>query len=168
LDLATLGGADVVVADDSLRALSLMPHERGVPLTYLAAGGGSVPDPALHGTLPFSYDGADLAPLAVAHLKADPIADGFRFRWIRRTRLGGDDWASPDVPLAEDLERYLITLVHDGVPVFEQTTTEAEWPLTLDFIESHLGPSPVTLTVRVEQVSARYGPGQPSEITLAV
>lgn len=167
LDLGDLADADIVVIDETLQRLPLSPGERGLPLSYAAVPLGTVPDPSVHDISVHVYQGADLAPLAVVHLKAKPTPGGFRVHWTRRTRLGGDDWVSPDVPLAEESEAYSVTLVHQGEAVLALETAVPEIELDLDVITSAMGPLPVTFDVRVQQVSARYGPGHSSTITLA-
>jgi hypothetical protein len=167
IDLDALANAPVVVLDDSLASLSLPPGKRDLPIAYAALALGLQPDPALHDVAWHTYRGADMAPLPVAHLKADRRAEGFRLHWIRRTRLGGDDWVSRDVPLAEEGERYAISLVYQGAIVHADETSLPEFLLDSDLIASAIGPSPVAFEVRVQQISARYGAGAAAEIGLA-
>ena len=50
-----------------------------------------------------------------------------RIRWIRRTRIGGDDWEAPDVPLGEARERYRVRVFNGGALVRETDVTRPEW-----------------------------------------
>jgi hypothetical protein len=62
--------------------------------------------------------GAAMRPLAPVHLAAERLGDGtIRIRWTRRSR---DGWAwldGGDVPLAEDAERYRLTLADRRGPL---------------------------------------------------
>ena len=51
------------------------------------------------------FEGVGLRPYAPVHLRKSGTPD-HEFNWIRRTRLDGDDWTLPDVPLNEETESY--------------------------------------------------------------
>ncbi len=56
-----------------------------------------------------------LKPLSPVHLAARAEAGGVRLSWIRRTRIGGDNWDG-EVPVGEAYERYRVTIL-DGETV---------------------------------------------------
>ncbi len=149
-------GAPVIVVDESLVALALEPGERGLEQNWLALVEGVRPDPALHTLESITYSGADIAPLAPAHLKPVLMPDGLSLSWIRRVRFGGDDWASAELPLQEESERYRIRLSQAGSLLDEMESQAAFLWLSADYL-STLPASPTTISVA--QVSVRYGPG---------
>ena len=47
--------------------------------------------------------------------------------WIRRTRIGGDRWDTPEVPLAEESERYLLRVMRGAQVLREVTLERSNW-----------------------------------------
>jgi hypothetical protein len=92
------------------------------------------------------------------HLRYQRGEDGdLGLQWIRRTRIDGDGWDAPEVPLGEESEHYVVRIRKDGVVLRE---IEIQTPAY------HYGPQEqvsdgltVPFTVEVAQVSATYGPG---------
>lgn len=55
--------------------------------------------------------GRALRPLSPVHLRTERLADGaIRFSWVRRSRQGFDWLDGADAPLAEERERYAVTI----------------------------------------------------------
>lgn len=104
-----------------------------------------------------AFPGIGLRPYAPAHVRADQTGSGLELRWIRRTRIDGDSWASVEVPLGEDLEAYLIRIVKDGAILREVSTTQPAWtyPSALASLDGVVAP----YEVHVSQISQSYGPG---------
>ena len=55
-----------------------------------------------------AFDGNGLRPYRPVHMSAAEQGGDLFVQWIRRTRVDGDDWDLPDVPLAEESEAYTI------------------------------------------------------------
>lgn len=110
----------------------------------------------LHG-----YSGIGLRPLSPVHLKSSRNAVGdLSLNWIRRTRIGGDNWEIAEVPVAEDDEHYEIDILAPDNSVVRTILTnhpEAEY-LAADQIADFGSVSP-TYSVRIAQISAIYGRG---------
>lgn len=163
VSLAAASGARIVVLDAASQAMTLAPHERGVPLELIAvaAGFATGDDAATRREAPAVT--ADLTPLAPAHLTITRMSDALRVDWIRQTRIGGDDWAAPDVPLGEEGEAWQVEL--DGAGVVHQLddVTSSGLILTDGELVTVFGALPDHLTVRVAQLSARVGAGRVAE-----
>ncbi|MEE2567321.1 baseplate multidomain protein megatron [Hyphobacterium marinum] len=151
--------ARLIVLDTLPDTLSVPAHERGEDLT-LRAG-----DPRLSLQSPFqtsaafTYQGRDLAPLSPVHLKWDRVAEGYRFRWIRRSRIGGEDWSAPVTPLGEAREAYRVGLFDGGTLLDEGEVTAPEFVLSgsdAATLYAGGGGAPV---FSVAQASDRFGPG---------
>lgn len=102
-----------------------------------------------------------LLPLSPVHLGAvrDPQNDDLMLSWIRRTRIDGDLWEVPDVPLAEEREEYQISIFRDDSPV---RTLSASQPNVIYAQSDQLvdfGFLPDDITFSVAQLSASEGPG---------
>jgi len=87
--------------------------------------------------------------------------------WIRRTRIGGDSWGY-EVPLGEEVERYVVEILDPGsgavvrsielsVPTFTYTTAAQ----VADF-----GAPVAEVRISVSQISQAYGRGTAAEATL--
>lgn len=121
-----------VVLDAIVSTLGMEAYERGQEMSFMALPSGVTSDAALHSSELAVYQGLDQQPLAPAHLKARRVTDGYEISWVRRARIGGDDWVSPDVPLNEDSERYQIAIRVAGEArhVFEVSQPAAQLLLT--------------------------------------
>ncbi|MEO1423460.1 MAG: glycoside hydrolase/phage tail family protein [Pseudomonadota bacterium] len=104
-----------------------------------------------------AFDGVGLRPYAPCHLEHRWVGGDLALRWIRRTRIDGDHWGSGDVPLSEEMERYM---VRAGSFEVEVSTSEAVLPAA--------ALPALPFTVSVAQVSARWGAGPAMERTLNV
>ncbi|MBY5932958.1 glycoside hydrolase TIM-barrel-like domain-containing protein [Tateyamaria omphalii] len=104
-----------------------------------------------------AFNGNGLRPYSPVHLTMSGDADGVTAHWVRRTRLDGDDWELPDVPLAEEIESYTVRVVQADQVVRETTTASPSWSYTnaMQQADGVAGP----FSISVAQNSARYGPG---------
>lgn len=166
-DFASLpADAPFVLLDTAVSALELQPYERDLEIDFMVLPAGVVPDVSLHDSIPADYRGLDLQPLPPAHLKARRIAEGYRISWIRRGRIGADDWASEDIPLSEDSERYLIDIqTGEDVHHFGEIITSSA-DLAIADLENWIGSPLPAFDIVVRQVSANYGPGAASRLTI--
>ncbi|MFZ1415667.1 MAG: phage tail protein [Defluviicoccus sp.] len=112
--------------------------------------------------------GRGLRPYAPCHLRGQRDADGtLELRWIRRARFGGLWRDGGDVPLGEAIERYDIEVIDgNGAVVRQATVTTPAWTYSAADQIADFGLTPVTITVRVFQISAVTGRGTPLEGTL--
>ncbi|WP_323762931.1 baseplate multidomain protein megatron [Maricaulis sp.] len=160
---AAASGARIVVLDAACQAMTLAPHERGVPLelTAVAAGYPTSDDAATRRDAP--PVAADLTPLAPVHLTLARTTGVLRADWIRQTRIGGDDWSAPDVPLGEEAEAWQVELFAAGVVHQLDDVTSSGLTLADSELVAAFGTLPDHLTVRVAQRSTRVGPGWAAE-----
>lgn len=108
-----------------------------------------------------------LTPLAPVHLKAVDTGDGgIALSWIRRTRVDGDSWLGPEVPLGEEEERYAVR-IYDSESLIHSAET-AEQALTLDAATvAALGLS-ASVDFEVAQISFAVGEGIPARRTVSL
>ncbi|WP_432817431.1 baseplate megatron protein TIM-barrel domain-containing protein [Sulfitobacter sp. JB4-11] len=112
-----------------------------------------------------AFDGNGLRPLSPAHLRGIRQVDGaFRLDWVRRTRIGGDDWETVEVPLGEDSESYLVRVRQGATVLREEIVGASEW--TYPGAAQSADGIAAAFDVDVAQISARYGPGLSRRITL--
>ncbi len=150
-------GSDVVLLNDAPRQIRVSAQARGLSRSYRIGIASRGFDDANVVKREQAFQGNGLRPYAPVHLSAALTAGDTRFRWVRRTRLDGDTWASIDVPLAEASEGYLIRVIKNGDAVREVTVTSPSWTYTASQKAADgVGGS---YTVKVAQISQSYGTG---------
>ncbi|WP_431469430.1 phage tail protein [Sphingosinithalassobacter sp. LHW66-3] len=116
-----VGDPFVCIAADALRVVSLGPETIGGALQVLAQGPGDAV--AVAASAPI--DGRSILPPAPAHLRVEPLPDGsVRLRWIRRSRTGWRWVDGVDAPLAEERERYRVTVAPSAAPARIEETDQ--------------------------------------------
>ena len=105
----------------------------------------------------FAFAGAGLRPYAPCHLRVSQTPEGDQITWIRRSRIGGDSWELPSVPISEEVESYQIRVLAGGVIKRDVVSNTSSWIYT-DAMKSA---DEITEGYRVEvaQLSAVYGAG---------
>ncbi|WP_324752953.1 baseplate multidomain protein megatron [Roseovarius sp. Pro17] len=130
----------------------------------IGPAGRPVDDPSYqHAVL--AFEGIGLRPYSPAHLRAVTSVDGATdVTWIRRTRIDGDRWDSPEVPLGEESESYLLRIMRGGTVLREVTLTAPTWRYdTAQKTVDGAGP----FEVHVAQLSAKFGPGIFAQVAVA-
>jgi hypothetical protein len=125
------GGSQIVVLNDRLRQLGITGNERGLQ-QYLRAGAlARGPDDASAVARNLTFEGNGLRPYAIAHLRVVRGVSGDDVvTWVRRTRRDGDNWQAIEVPLAEEVEAYAVTILQ-GVAVRRTVIVNApSWTYT--------------------------------------
>lgn len=112
-----------------------------------------------------AFDGNGLRPFSPCHLSVQK-ADGGQFdlSWIRRTRVEGDVWDVPEVPLGEESESYIIRISRGGTVLREQMVSVPFW--TYSVADQATDGLSLPFDVSVAQVSATYGPGLAAQQTV--
>ena len=161
-------GAAIVRLDEAVIPLAAYPADLGRPCRYrIGPAGRDHADPS-YVQLDTTSAGTALMPLAPVHLKARRTGEGVAISWIRRTRLGGDNWELADVPLGEVSEAFLVEILAGAIAMrtLAVTSASALYPAVDEIAD--FGSPQTTLAVRVAQVSAAIGPGHPAAATLTV
>jgi hypothetical protein len=115
---------------------------------------------ASYATRSHAFQGLGLKPLSPVHIAGMRDGGGdLHLTWIRRTRVGGDNWELAEVPLAEETERYEIDIL-DGTDV-KRTLTAAQAAVIYGASEqiADFDSLPSAVTLHVCQISAVYGRG---------
>lgn len=150
-------GSQVVLLDRTLVQVDLAASVRGLSRHYRIGLAERGYDDAQVVHLERAFDGVGLRPYAPAHLRASASGGSLQLRWVRRTRIDGDNWASTEVPLGEDGESYLVE-VRQGSAVLRQATVSApNWSYSAS--EQAADGAAGAVTLAVAQISARFGPG---------
>ncbi|UFM66686.1 glycoside hydrolase/phage tail family protein [Paracoccus sp. MA] len=116
-------GSVVVLLDGAARQVELAPSARNQLRHWRIGPATRAPDDPSYRHVAAAFRGAGLRPLSPCHLEVR----GRVVTWIRRTRVQGDGWDGPDVPLGEAQERYSARLVRDGLVLAEAVVAEPRW-----------------------------------------
>jgi hypothetical protein len=123
----------------------------------IGPAGQAVDDPSYQRAV-LAFDGIGLRPYSPVHLRAVTDAQGATsISWIRRTRIDGDRWDTPDVPLGEESESYLLRIVAGNAVLREEILQAPFWGYDASAKAQDRVTGP--FEIRVAQISAKYGPG---------
>jgi hypothetical protein len=109
-----------------------------------------------------------LKPLSPVHLTARREEGGVRLSWHRRTRRDGDGWEAVDVPLGEDVERYEIDLLRNGILRRSLASAEPSVLYSTGQEIADFGGPQTALQIRIAQMSSVAGRGFERIVTLPV
>lgn len=113
-----------------------------------------------------AFDGIGLRPYSPCHLRSETDANGdIHVTWLRRTRIDGDPWEGPDVPLGEESESYLLRLFTGSDMRRELLLSTPHWTYSkaARAADGITGP----FAIEVAQVSSVYGPGLAAQLQIA-
>ncbi len=151
-------GSRFVLMDAGPEQIALSSAARDIERTYRwGPAGRPIGDPSYR-SRKIAFRGIGLRPYSVCHLAAVVQSDGdVAASWIRRTRVDGDLWGTQDVPLGEDMERYVVRVITEGTIRREVVVSAPSWsyPATARGGDSVSG----AFTIAVAQLSDRFGAG---------
>ncbi|MCH9806773.1 MAG: glycoside hydrolase/phage tail family protein [Alphaproteobacteria bacterium] len=161
-------GARFVLLDGAVSRLGFGVDEIHLPYNWRTGPATKDLSDATYAKSQHGYVGLGLRPLSPVHVKGSrDISGNLSLDWIRRTRIGGDNWETAEVPLAEDLERYEVDILADDASVVRTITTDApQASYTAAEQVEDFGALRPACTVRVTQLSAVYGRGAATSATL--
>ncbi len=151
-------GSTFTVLDLAVRQLPVSPEMRGIARRYRIGPAGKPVDHGSYVELSQAAEGLGLRPYAPVHVRASRDATGgLEMSWVRRTRIDGDRWDGPDVPLGEVGEAYLFRVAVNGVVRREGTVSSSRWIYSA---ADQLADGTATgADFEVAQISDRFGPG---------
>lgn len=160
-------GSWFVLLDTAAQQIDLPASALGQERHYrIGPASRPVSDPVYVDTL-HAFSGNGLRPYAPVHLLAVQGGSGdIDLSWIRRSRIGGDGWAAPDIPLGEDRELYRLQMWQAGTLLIEDLLTEPKRRFSSAEQAAHSVTG--TFEVRVAQVSALYGVGPDKRLLVTI
>ncbi|TFF20569.1 hypothetical protein E3C22_16825 [Jiella endophytica] len=155
-----LTGALFALLDGSSEALSVTAGEIGRVLDYRVQPLGRSRSDAAVVSQSHAIGARSVRPLSPVHLSADFAGDGaISLAWIRRTRIGGDNWAANEVPLGEEAERYRVEIGDGAGSNLTVETVEPRYNLSTAAQIDRFGALPAALDIAVAQLSPVWGAG---------
>ena len=158
-------GSWVVALDGTPEQIELTSAQRRSALHFrIGPSARGYDDPAYVHLLE-AFDGIGLRPYAPVHLRASALAGGdLSLSWIRRTRIDGDQWQPPEIPLGEESESYRVRVIDGGTILREETVNAPAWIYTAT--HQAVDGAALPLTFEVAQISARFGAGLGRRLTV--
>ncbi|MEI4233318.1 baseplate multidomain protein megatron [Roseovarius sp. D22-M7] len=150
-------GSILVRLDGLPQQIELSEAQRGQARHYrIGPGGRAVDDPSYRHAV-IAFEGLGLRPYAPVHLRLVETGGDLRITWIRRTRIGGDRWDTPEVPLGEERESYLVR-VRRGAQVLREVLVDSQGWIYPAAARAADG-ADAGKRIEVAQISAAFGPG---------
>lgn len=158
-------GSKFVLLNGIPDQIVLSPNLRRVAQNFrIGPAKRSIDDPSYR-HLVQAFDGNGMRPYSPCHLRGvrQPGGD-YALSWIRRTRINGDGWEVPEVPLGEESESYLVRIGQGSSVLRETQVGVARWDYTaaMQAADGVVGP----FDFAVAQVSASYGTGLFAQVQL--
>ena len=152
-------GATFVILSGAIAQVSVTLNEIRLPLNWRYGPSSRDIGDASYGTAPHTFAACGLRPLAPVHVRGSRAGDDLAITWVRRTRIGGDNWDAAEVPLGEDSERYEVDIL-DGATV-KRTLTATSPTVTYTAADqiADFGAVQSAVSVNVCQVGTVYGRG---------
>src|SRR5690606_15512837 len=97
-------GARIVLLDSAVQPIALTTLENGLALNWLAGPAHLPVTSDAQTQILHQHEPLSLRPLSPVHLTGRRTEEGCHFSWIRRSRIGADDWAAAEIPLGESSE----------------------------------------------------------------
>lgn len=156
---AVAAGATFVLLNSAVVRVDLAAAEIRLPLSWRVGPSTRDIGDASYVASVHTFQGLGLKPLSPVHVRAERAGGDVAIDWVRRTRVGGDTWEAPEVPLGEDAESYEVDIL-DGASVV-RTLTSATPAVTYTAAQqaADFGSAQPSYDVRIYQMSASYGRG---------
>ncbi|WP_112309054.1 baseplate multidomain protein megatron [Pseudogemmobacter bohemicus] len=151
-------GSTVVLLNGAPEQVTLGSDTRGLSRSFrIGVSGRGYDDPNVV-EIAAAFDGIGLRPMPVSHLRSHGAAGtDLSLSWIRRTRIGGDNWQQLEVPLSEESEAYMVRVLVADIILREVTVTAPQYayPLAQQLADG----AQSGFTAMVAQLSPSFGPG---------
>ena len=156
---AVAAGARFVLFNTAVARVDLAASEIRLPYSWRYGPATRDIGDASYAVAAHTFQGLGLKPLSPVHVRAVRGGGDVAFSWVRRTRLGGDSWETPEVPLGEDSESYEVDIL-DGASVVRTLTASAPGVVYSAAAQAaDFGSAQPAYDIRVYQLSAAYGRG---------
>lgn len=151
-------GADFVLLDGSAVQPDLLFNNYDALRHYKIGPSSQSPDSSLYIDQSHRATGVGFRPYSPSHLRAFVASSGdIELDWVRRTRVGGDNWSALEVPLGEDRESYLVRVISNSKIVHEAQVSAPNY--TYSAAQQSIDAAAAPLTIDVAQISDLFGFG---------
>lgn len=152
-------GSTFVLLEENAVRLNLADTFRNVEIDLRTGDASKGPISDETDFLRTSFTGNGLRPYSVCHFRSALSFSGdINMTWVRRTRLGGDDWTGLDVPLSEEREAYQLHIRNGAGNVVRRADLPSP---SFTYTAGHRASDGIVsdFSVEIAQISATYGAG---------
>ncbi|TRW96877.1 host specificity protein [Paracoccus sp. M683] len=146
-------GSAAVLVDRAVVQLDLPPSVRGQERFWRIGPAERPVDDRSYRSGAITIRSVGLRPYSPCHLRCE----GRQVSWTRRTRIDGDGWDGPDVPLGENREQYLLRLRQAGSVIHEMRLDRPEYQVPQSVWLQALADG--AFHIEVAQLSDQFGAG---------
>lgn len=166
----TPAGAAFVLLDARVKPSSISDALRGIEIAWRAGPAVKPRDDPRYVARTERIGVRSFLPLSPVHLTARRFetTGDVAIGWVRRTRLGGDDFEARDVRLGEEVEAYEVEILIGGEAVRTIETAEPTVSYAAADQVADFGALPAELQIVIRQISSIAGSGVPARMTFAV
>ena len=162
-------GAPFVLLNGAVRQPSVSALERNVQLHWRSGPSRLPVHNTAYTTQKKAFRGVGLRPLSPVHIYARRQNNSdLKISWVRRTRIGGDDWSVPDVPLGEENEQYEVDVFRANSVVRSLSANTQTVLYTAAQQRHDFTTLPSSVRVKICQISRFFGRGASREAHLYV
>jgi hypothetical protein len=159
-------GARVVMLSEALAPIDIASSEIGAPLNWRVGPASHDIGHAAYSSLQHTFHGLGLKPYAPVHVRGVRASGDLSLSWVRRTRVGGDNWGAADVPLSEEQERYEIDILQGATVKRTLTAASPAAVYTAAQQTADFGSTQSVIAVAIHQISAACGRGWPARASV--
>ncbi|MFC6487982.1 baseplate multidomain protein megatron [Nitratireductor sp. GCM10026969] len=153
-------GSPFVLLDEAVTPAGLKPEEAGLALNWRIGPAGYAYSDERFVLIGAAGGLRALRPLSPVHLKGSWRDGDLHLSWIRRGRIGADNWMAGDIPMGEAHELYRVEVApQDGAALRTVDCTNREWTYGATTMQADFGGVPPAIDVTIRQVSATAGAG---------
>ncbi len=160
-------GARVMLVSDAVKQTGIATSDLNLPLNWRAGPANEDIGSSKYVNQVVTLAGKARRPLSPAHLGGvrDPGTGNWTVSWIRRSRIGGDDFDAEDIPLGETAEYYKLEILDGPGGSVLRTVEQAvdTFTYTAAMQTADFGSIQWSFTARVSQKSSTYGYGIATE-----
>lgn len=159
-----LGDAVVGLTMGNLFRIPLQNAEYNVPLTYKAVTSGASYASGVDQV--FTSHGKALQPFSPVHAAGAASGSDYVFTWIRRDRLGRELQSGVETAMSEATESYSIDIYNGASVVRTLTSSTPTVTYLAANITTDFGGPAAPYHIKIYQISAVIGRGQPEDATV--
>ncbi|MEM7303617.1 MAG: glycoside hydrolase TIM-barrel-like domain-containing protein [Pseudomonadota bacterium] len=160
-------GARAVLINQAVEDLSYVDDEIGLLLNWTAVRGNGALSAASQPAQPFAPGERGRKPLRPVHLQSQALINGdLVFSWVRRDRIGADNWTPTEIPMSEQVEAYQVTIRNSSSVVRQVQTSSAGYVYTAADQSQDQTQFTGPFSMEVSQISQFVGPGPAASIAI--
>lgn len=160
-------GARIVVIDSTLQQVQLGIDDIGREYNYRYGPSNRDLGHETYRTIQKTVNGRGYKPFSPVHVRAEKTGDDHTFSWIRRNRIGGDNWNyTDDIPMSETVEQYEVDVLNSSGEAVRTLSVTDLTSVTYTSAQRTQDGINAPFDIKVYQISSQIGRGTGRTITV--